>query len=183
MNVRTHAHDLSTAHAAWRFFPARHPALDRCREISAVPALAGCCWLRCWPPLRRTPITRWPHVVVFCEPTAARGRQWGIVARADRIKVRVFTSPTPALLEQIAHHARDDVIIGEGDAEADAAADQHLIKRETSNASRAMISSSRRFPAAQIVPIVGHPSRQIGSSRRQKIDCGRRSVGGKSRRR
>ncbi len=74
-----------------------------------------------------------PDVVVFCEPTlqhvvADIGALWR--ARTG-IKVRVFTSPTPALLQQIAHHARDDVVIGEGDAEADAAADQHLIKKET----------------------------------------------------
>jgi molybdate transport system substrate-binding protein len=74
-----------------------------------------------------------PDVVVFCEPTlqhvvADIGALWR--ARTG-IKVRVFTSPTPALLQQITHHARDDVVIGEGDAEADGAADQHLIKKET----------------------------------------------------
>jgi molybdate transport system substrate-binding protein len=71
-----------------------------------------------------------PDVVVFCEPTLQRavgdvGALWR--ARAG-IKVRVFTSPTPALLAQIAHHARDDVLIGEGDDSAAAAAQRQLIK-------------------------------------------------------
>lgn len=74
-----------------------------------------------------------PDVVVFCEPTLQHavtdiGALWRV---QTGIHVRVFTSPTGALLEQIAHHARDDVLIGEGDAHATAAADRQLIKPAT----------------------------------------------------
>ena len=127
-----------------------------------------------------------PDVVVFCEPTlqhvvADIGALWR--ARTG-IKVRVFTSPTPALLQQIAHHARDDVVIGEGDAEADAAADQHLIKKETveriwsNHLVVASLSGELRWCRWWLTL-----SRQTGSSRRQGTDCRRRSVGGNSRRR
>jgi molybdate transport system substrate-binding protein len=74
-----------------------------------------------------------PDVVVFCEPTLQHalsdvGALW---LSQTGIHVRVFTSPTWALLEQIAHHARDDVVIGEGDGEAHAATERNLIKPET----------------------------------------------------
>jgi molybdate transport system substrate-binding protein len=70
-----------------------------------------------------------PDVVVFCEPTLSHaitdvGTFWH---SRTGIHVRVFTSPTSALLEQIARHARDDVLIGEGDANAEAAAKRQLI--------------------------------------------------------
>ena len=102
-----------------------------------------------------------PDVVVFCEPTlqhvvADIGALWR--ARTG-IKVRVFTSPTPALLQQIAHHARDDVVIGEGDAEADAGSrptsDQEGDRR---SASGAIISSPRRLPASSDGADGGSPS-------------------------
>jgi molybdate transport system substrate-binding protein len=74
-----------------------------------------------------------PDVVVFCEPTLQHAiTDVGMLWRSQTgIHVRVFTSSTRALLAQIAHHARDDVIIGEGDANAAAAAKQQLIKPDT----------------------------------------------------
>jgi molybdate transport system substrate-binding protein len=74
-----------------------------------------------------------PDVVVFCEPTLRHAvTDVGALWRSQTgIHVRVFTSPTWALLAQIAHHARDDVLIGEDDANAAAAAKQQLIKPTT----------------------------------------------------
>jgi molybdate transport system substrate-binding protein len=74
-----------------------------------------------------------PDVVVFCEPTlrdvvTGLGAQW---RRETGIPVRVFAAPTWANLAQLAHHTRDDVIIGEGDAAAATATAQNLIKGET----------------------------------------------------
>jgi molybdate transport system substrate-binding protein len=74
-----------------------------------------------------------PDVVVFCEPTLqhAIADIGGLWRSQTGIRVRVFTSPTPALLQQIAHHARDDVLIGEGDANAVIASANQLIKPDT----------------------------------------------------
>ena len=47
------------------------------------------------------------------------------------VPVRVFTSPTWALLEQISHRARSDLVIGEGDAAAAKATERHLVRPET----------------------------------------------------
>lgn len=74
-----------------------------------------------------------PDVVVFCEPTLRpavndAASLWR--ARTD-VPVRVFASPTWALLQQIAHHARDDVVIGEGDGEAQDATARDLVKPQT----------------------------------------------------
>lgn len=74
-----------------------------------------------------------PDVVVFCPPTLRHavsdvGALW---RQQTGVPVRVFTSPTEALLQQIAHHARDDVLIGEGDGEARAATGQNLVQPET----------------------------------------------------
>jgi molybdate transport system substrate-binding protein len=74
-----------------------------------------------------------PDVVVFCEPTLRRivtelGAQW---RKETGVPVRIFTAPTWANLAQIAHHTRDDVIIGEGDAESASATAQNLIKGGT----------------------------------------------------
>ncbi len=74
-----------------------------------------------------------PDVVVFCAPTLRHavsdvGALW---RQQTGVPVRVFTSPTEALLQQIAHHARDDVLIGEGDGEARAATGQNLVQPET----------------------------------------------------
>jgi molybdate transport system substrate-binding protein len=75
-----------------------------------------------------------PDVVVFCEPTLQRAMT-GIAAlwRSESgVKARIFTAPTTALLlAEIAHHARDDVVIGEGDANAAAAENQQLIKPDS----------------------------------------------------
>jgi molybdate transport system substrate-binding protein len=74
-----------------------------------------------------------PDVVVFCEPALLHAiTDVGALWHSETgIHVRVFTAPSWALLGQIAHHARDDVLIGEGDANADAAAKQQLIKSDT----------------------------------------------------
>jgi molybdate transport system substrate-binding protein len=74
-----------------------------------------------------------PDVVVFCPPTLRHavsdvGALW---RQQTGVPVRIFTSPTEALLQQIAHHARDDVLIGEGDGEARAATGQNLVQPET----------------------------------------------------
>jgi molybdate transport system substrate-binding protein len=74
-----------------------------------------------------------PDVVLFCEPTLQHAvTDVAALWRSETgIRVRVFTSPTSALLAQIAHRARDDVVIGEGDANAVAAARQNLVKPAT----------------------------------------------------
>jgi molybdate transport system substrate-binding protein len=74
-----------------------------------------------------------PDVVVFCEPTLQHALTdlGGLWRSQTGIHVRVFTSPIWALLEQIARGVRDDVIIGEGDGEARAATERHLIKPDT----------------------------------------------------
>jgi len=74
-----------------------------------------------------------PDVVVLCEPTLRYtvtdlGMLW---RQQTGIPVRVFTSPTPALLEQIRHGARSDVVIGEGDMAANAATERQLVKAGT----------------------------------------------------
>jgi|GEM_PF-1228832 molybdate transport system substrate-binding protein len=75
-----------------------------------------------------------PDVVVFCEPTVRPAiedvaRLW---QAQSGVPVRIFTAPTTALLlAEIAHHARDDVVIGEGKANAAAARDQQVIKRDS----------------------------------------------------
>jgi molybdate transport system substrate-binding protein len=75
-----------------------------------------------------------PDVVVFCEPTLQHvmtdiAALW---RSQSGVKARIFTAPTTALLlAEIAHHARDDVIIGEGDANAGAAKIQQLIKPDS----------------------------------------------------
>jgi molybdate transport system substrate-binding protein len=70
-----------------------------------------------------------PDVVVFCEPTLSYAiTDVAALWRSETgIHVRVFTSPTSALLEQIGHHARADVLIGEGEANAATAAKRGLI--------------------------------------------------------
>jgi molybdate transport system substrate-binding protein len=74
-----------------------------------------------------------PDVVVFCEPTlrpfvTALGAHF---RDETGIPVRVFAAPTWANLAEIARRTRDDVIIGEGEAAAARAAEQHLIKSDT----------------------------------------------------
>ena len=75
-----------------------------------------------------------PDVVVFCEPTLqhALTEVAGLWRSQSGVKARIFTAPTTALLlAQIAHHARDDVVIGEGEANATAAENQQLIKPDS----------------------------------------------------
>jgi molybdate transport system substrate-binding protein len=74
-----------------------------------------------------------PDVVVFCEPTLRHAvTDLGTLWRKETgVPVRVFTSPTWALLEQISHRARSDLVIGEGDAAAATATERHLVWPET----------------------------------------------------
>lgn len=74
-----------------------------------------------------------PDVAVFCEPTLLHAvTDVAAVWREQTgVPVHIFTSPTWALLQQVAHHARDDVIIGEGDGEATSAADTKVINPKT----------------------------------------------------
>lgn len=74
-----------------------------------------------------------PDVVVFCEPTLRHAvTDLAALWRQDTgVPVRVFTSPTWALLEQVSHHARSDLVIGEGEAMAANAVERHLVKPET----------------------------------------------------
>jgi molybdate transport system substrate-binding protein len=74
-----------------------------------------------------------PDVVVFCEPTlqhavADLGKLW---RKQTGVPVRIFTSPTWALLEQISHRARSDIVIGEGEASSKTALERQLVKPET----------------------------------------------------
>ncbi len=74
-----------------------------------------------------------PDVVVYCEPTlrpvlAEIAADW---RRQTGVPVHLFTSPTAAMLEQIGHRARADLIIGESDAAASMAVERKLIKPET----------------------------------------------------
>lgn len=74
-----------------------------------------------------------PDVVVFCEP--ALRHALGDIAELWRaqtgIPVRLFTSATAAELEQIAHHARDDLVIGAGEEKAAEAIRRQLIEPDT----------------------------------------------------
>jgi molybdate transport system substrate-binding protein len=74
-----------------------------------------------------------PDVVVYCEPTlrAALGDVAERWRAQSGVPVHLFSSPTAAMLEQIGHHARADLIIGESDASADDAARRGIIKGET----------------------------------------------------
>jgi molybdate transport system substrate-binding protein len=74
-----------------------------------------------------------PDVVVYCEPTlrpivADIAERW---RQTSGVPVHIFSSPTWAMLEQIGHRARGDLIIGEGEANADDAARRGFIKPET----------------------------------------------------
>jgi molybdate transport system substrate-binding protein len=71
-----------------------------------------------------------PDVVVFCEP-AVRHAIADVALlwrRQTGVPVRVFTSPTPLLLEQLSHRIRSDLIVGESDAMAAAAVRRRLVK-------------------------------------------------------
>ena len=108
-----------------------HDHLARSQAQFRLLALAFCVGVTSVPARADYPVA--PDVVVFCEPTL----QHAVVDVAalwrneTGVTVRIFTSPTWALLQQIAHHARDDVVIGEGDTTAAAATERQLIKAET----------------------------------------------------
>lgn len=75
-----------------------------------------------------------PDVVVFCEPTLQRAvNNAGALWRSQSgVKIRLFTAPTtPRLLAEITRQVRDDVVIGEGDANATAAKTQQLIRPDS----------------------------------------------------
>ena len=74
-----------------------------------------------------------PDVVLYAEPTL-RPLLVGIAAawrRETRVRVVLLSSPTWAMLQQIDHRARADLIIGAGDAEAEAAAQRHIVKADS----------------------------------------------------
>src|SRR5438093_422578 len=81
-------------------------------------ALALCAGAATMPARADYPVA--PDVVVFCEPTLQHavvdiGMLW---RKQTGVSLRVFTSPSWALLEQIAHHTRSDLVVGEGEAAA-----------------------------------------------------------------
>ena len=104
--------------------------LARARNVWLL-AIAFCVGAATIPARADYPVA--PDVVVFCEPTLQHAVTdvAGLWRKETGVPVRIFTSPTWALLQQIAHHARDDVVIGEGDTRAAEATEQHLIKAET----------------------------------------------------
>lgn len=126
-----------------------------------------------------------PDVVVYCEPTlrsllAQIASDW----RGETgVPVHVLTSPTAAMLEQIFHRARADLIIGEGDAAAALAARRQLIKPETQVslwrnrlvvAARAQAAPAPSGDAAQgiadgPIAIVDPPVDSAGSYSRQAL--------------
>jgi molybdate transport system substrate-binding protein len=97
--------------------------------VAAGLALLGTVMSR--PALAGYPVA--PDVVVFCEPTLrhAVGDVAALWRRQTGVAVRIFTSPTPLLLGEVARQARDDVLIGEGDAAAAVATKRDLIKPES----------------------------------------------------
>jgi molybdate transport system substrate-binding protein len=99
---------------AWRLFCALAPL-----AVAVLPAHA------------QYPVA--PDVVVFCEPTLKHAlSDVAELWRAETgIPVRLFTSPTGAELEQIAHHARDDLVIGAGPEPLADAIRRQLVKPET----------------------------------------------------
>jgi molybdate transport system substrate-binding protein len=74
-----------------------------------------------------------PDVVVLCEPTLQHTMtDLGILWRKQTdVPVRVLTSPTWALLEQISHSISGDIVVGEGDAAAGKAVERKLIQAQT----------------------------------------------------
>jgi molybdate transport system substrate-binding protein len=96
-----------------------------------------------------------PDVVVYCEPTlrpvvAEIAKAW---RRESGVPVRLFAAPTAAILEQIGHRARADLIIGEGEAAGAAAAERHIIKPETRRPLwRNRLVVAARGEAAPLVP-------------------------------
>jgi len=109
--------------------PPRAPARNRIARL--FPLFAFALYAASSPSYAEYPVA--PDVVVFCDPTLRRvvtdlGAQW---SKETGIPVRVFAAPTWSNLAQLAHHTRDDVIIGEGDIAAAKAAAEQLIKGDT----------------------------------------------------
>ncbi|HXZ02852.1 MAG TPA: substrate-binding domain-containing protein [Stellaceae bacterium] len=123
-----------------------------------------------------------PDVVVYCEPTL-RPVLAGIAAawRHDTgVPVHLLTSPTAAMLEQIGHRARADLIIGESDAAAAAAAERRLIKPETRASlwrNRLVVAQAKSAPAPS-----GDAAERIGDGPIAIVDPPIGSAGSDSRR-
>lgn len=121
-----------------------------------------------------------PDVVVDCEPTlkpvlAEIADAW---RRETGVPVHLFAAPTASLLEQIGHHARADLIIGEGDAAAAEAARREIIKPET----RVMLWRNRLVVAApaKATP-TGDAAARLGSGKIAIVDPPIGSAGADSR--
>jgi molybdate transport system substrate-binding protein len=74
-----------------------------------------------------------PDVVVFCEPTlrpaiADVARLW---RGQTGVPVRILSAPTALLLEEVSHHIRADLLIGEGEDAAALAVRRKLVKPDT----------------------------------------------------
>jgi molybdate transport system substrate-binding protein len=114
-------------------FAAEEKIMPSFRNTAASLSWLGLVWLLApaSPAYAAYPVA--PDVVVFCEPTLQHAlTDVGALWRSQTgIHVRVFAAPTWALLAEIARHVRDDLLIGEGDANAAAAAKQQLIKPAT----------------------------------------------------
>ncbi|MGO8918375.1 MAG: molybdate ABC transporter substrate-binding protein [Stellaceae bacterium] len=126
-----------------------------------------------------------PDVVVYCEPTlrpvlAEVAAAW---RRESGVPVHLFASPTAAVLQQIGHRARADLVVGEGEAAAAEAARRQVIKPETRVtlwrnrlvvvALAAAAPSPAGDPAARIeagpIAIVDPPVGSAGASSRQAL--------------
>jgi ABC-type molybdate transport system substrate-binding protein len=107
---------------------ANHPARTSFRSFALAVLLWAACGTALIGPARAEYMVA-PDVVVFCEPALrhALGDLGALWRNETGIPVRIFTSPTPAPVEQVAHGARSDVLIGEGDAPAAAAGERHPI--------------------------------------------------------
>jgi molybdate transport system substrate-binding protein len=110
-----------------------------------------------------------PDVVVFCEPTLQRavtnlGALW---RKQTGIPVRIFASPTPALLEQVSHGARSDLLIGEGDSAAAAAGELHLVKPAT---------LEQLWRNQLVVAALGVENAKAGASRNLAALAGKESI-------
>jgi molybdate transport system substrate-binding protein len=124
-----------------------------------------------------------PDVVVYCEPTlrpvlAEIAADW---RRQTGVPVHLFTSPTAAMLEQIGHHTRADLIIGESDAAAAEAARRQIIKPET----RVTLWRNRLVvaaPQAAAAALPADPAARIGAGAIAIVDPPIGATGSDSRR-
>jgi molybdate transport system substrate-binding protein len=152
-------------------------ARSRTRSLAALATLLAALWFAA-PARADYP----PDVVVSCEPTlkpvlaeiaAAFRRQTGI-------PVILFAAPTASLLEQIGHHARTDLVVGEGEAAADDAARRGLVKPET----RAFLWRNRLVVAAPAGTALapGDAASRIGDGEIAVVDPPVGTAGADSRR-